>query len=246
MSYVKANQLVLPPLRFEVASGSSILFQTFACATQGGQIVELMACGPVTNPNSCLQTSELVTATATDNKFTCLLAGNVSPDPTFMVRISSPNNPPARYYSTYVKSTDGVSIFVDRVQFTSSGGSISTMHTLSPEYYSAAAQQGAVNIDFVVPNFSTFNWVQWVPFSGWDAYGTLGGIIFFSYILHALCMQIAGIWLLNPWDSRQTASLRELQPLNASPNASKQGYTELPEPRRDSAMELASEDARQI
>lgn len=231
MSYVNADQLALPTLRFDISSGSSTFFQTSGCGTQGGKIVDLVPCGGIGSPQSCLQTASLAVATPTDNKLTCILAGNISPDPTFMVRISSPDNPPGRYFSTFVKSTDGVSIFVDRVQFTS-GKDVITTHTLTPEYYSAAAQQGAVNIEFVVPTFSTFNWIRWKPFSGWDAYGTLGGILFFSYIFHGLLMKIASIWLENPWELQRTMAkdARELQPLTASSPSSKRVYSEMPDP----------------
>jgi hypothetical protein len=228
LAVVETDRITLPSFRFDIVSGTSTTFTTYACATQSGQIVPLKPCGPTNSPNQCLQTDgPSVYAMPTDNKMTCIMAGS-NGDANFMVKVSSPGAPDYRLFTTYIHSTDGAVVYLDRVQF-SSHSSKTLYYTLTSEYFSAAAQPGAVNIEFVVPTFETYNWIQWSPFSGWNAFGTMGGMIFFIYLLHSLVMLLVGAFFENPW-RRAFRRSNELQPLVSS-----SGYKEIPEPSNSSS-----------
>jgi hypothetical protein len=242
LAMLNAKSMVIPALQFDIASGTSTTFANYACATQSGHVVPLTPCGPTGTPQNCLKTSgPVLVATPIDNKLNCILSGNTPNDATFMVKVSSPGNPDYRLFSTYVKSTDGAIIYVDRVQF-SAPNAKTIYHTLNSEYTSAAAQPGTVNINVVVPTFSTFDWIQWVPFNGWQAFGAIGGTIFFLYIFHSLLMRVVGIFFENPWavtyrrssehqplvgGGGSSSSYKEIQDHPPSSNQVHQGHSDI-------------------
>ena len=148
-------------------------------------------------------------ATPSDNNLNCILSGAVN-DSSFMIRVSLPTNPNTQLFSTYVKSTDGAYVWLSQTQFTTATTSYNS-YTITSEYYTAGAVDGVASMNFVFPSFSISNWIEWKPFSGWTAFGTIGGVIFFVWLLHSIVMYFLGLFFENPWDVN-------LQRANARPN----------------------------
>lgn len=153
-------------------------------------------------------------ATPNNNNLNCIISG-ASNDSTFMVRVSLPSNPNTQLFSTYIKSTNGAYVWLSQTQFTSSASSYNS-YTITSEYYTAGAVNGVASMSIVFPSFSISNWVEWKPFSGWTAFGTVGGVIFFVWLIHAIVMHMVGCFFQNPWEldyQRGTTRPHELVPL---------------------------------
>lgn len=214
---VNEKSLSVPPLRFELVSGIATAFSNYACATKSGHIVPLATCATGTSQYPCLEMSSGgVMATPNDNSLNCILSG-ADNDPTFMLKVSLPSNPNTQLFSTYVRSTNGAYVWLTQTQFTTSSSTYNT-YTITSEYYSAAAANGAASMSITFPSFSTAHWVEWKPFSGWAAFGTIGGVIFFIWAIHGFVMRAVSFFFEDPWAfhiARDSARPSEMKPLNS-------------------------------
>lgn len=219
MSVKNEKTISIPPLRFEIVSGTSPGYTSSSCVTQRGRTVALIPCGE--NSPKCLQTDPKVNiyAMPTDNRLNCKMQG-AAQDTDFMIKVSSPQNPDYHVFDTYIKSTNAASVYIDRVLL-SGKKSTSVSYTMNHEYNTAAATAGTVDMFFVFTTFDSFTWVQWSPFSGWNCFGTIGGLIFFMYILHSLVMLFVSLFFENPWANSNASG--ESRPLIHSGS----GYQEI-------------------
>ena len=214
---MEQKSLSVPPLRFELVSGIASNFSNYACATKSGRIIALASCPSGASQYPCIEMSTGgVMATPNDNSLNCILAGAPN-DSTFMLRVSLPSNPNTQLFSTYIRSTDGAYVWLTQTQFTTTTNTYNT-YTITSEYYTAGAANGVASMSITFPSFSTSNWIEWKPFSGWTAFGVIGGVIFFVWAIHGCVMHFLSLFLENPWEPRhirETERPHEMRPLNA-------------------------------
>ena len=195
---------ILPDIQFETYGEGNITqqFNIFDCATASGLIVPLIPCGRAPTPQKCLVTSGLVRATPTNNKLTCILETDPT-DVNFLVRVSAADTSSREHLATYVHASDNVKVYLDTFNV-QSGSNVQTFHSFRHVYTTLERQPGAVQIEIIVTSIEgVHSWIKWLPFSGWEALGTLGGIVFFNYLFHSIIMRVVALFYPNPWDPAQ-------------------------------------------